>query len=750
VNDEAPNSQGSEWDRAVRIGRLLNEWVDGSYPPGERPSSDTTNGGDGVELESLIAVVDAMAISRTGIRSLIRQGVLRASPDPAFLAELVRYGIVAIVGQGGMGVVLRAFDRTLGRDVALKIMQADLAADPGTRARFQREAKATAQLRHPNIVTIHEVGEADGHPFLVMEYVEGPSLADYIRDRGPLDGREAGVIFRSIIEGLAHAHEAGIIHRDIKAANILLDRRQGTVKIADFGLAHIVGDQTRITLPNAVFGTTAYMSPEQARGCERVDGRSDLYSAGVVLYEMLTGRVPFQAGSPSAVVHKILNDIPEVPSKLVDRVDLHLADMAIRLIAKRPEDRFDSAKAALRALDRPVAFTIPERRRRWFRRVAILLAIGVMATGAVLLWTSATARYAGIGERGRLVEVAPDRLHGGSAQRIVGRFGDDMTWRTFYEFNDDGVFVRNTVIADVDVAGTKVVVASLLDRSRGDALYVISDRGEKLWSLKASGDHTWPDTSAEILPWECNHLLVRDLDNVPGDEVLAECHGENYPTRISILDLEHRRFGPTFWHMGHIIQACILDDFFGDGRPAVAAIGLNNKLDGFEDEALTPQTPSHWDITSVVMILDPLDMNGLGPPQTDRVPDLPRATPIAYALLDMPYARNALRVDNDPKTGKRVLLKNNPALEEDGSLGMAELQPVELGDAEQRPFLLIQLAGRDSQNNLRAPGGLLVDRNLVPISFKPTNTGGETREYSLGYWKAHWKILKPGGTWVSP
>ena len=227
---------------------------------------------------------------------------LRPSDQPGCLGTLGPYQIIDVIGRGGMGIVLRALDAKLNRIVAVKVLAPELAANPNARRRFLREAQAAAAVSHPHVVTIHAVDE-DKLPYLVMECIVGQSLQEKLDRIGALRLTEILRIGRQVAEGLAAAHEQGLIHRDIKPANILLENGVERVKITDFGLARAV-DDVAITRPGKVSGTPQYMSPEQARG-ERVDHRSDLFSLGCVLYAMCTGAPPFRGDSLPAVIKRL-------------------------------------------------------------------------------------------------------------------------------------------------------------------------------------------------------------------------------------------------------------------------------------------------------------------------------------------------------------------------------------------------------------------------------------------------------------
>jgi serine/threonine protein kinase/Tol biopolymer transport system component len=261
-------------------------------------------------------------------------------------SRLGRYEIVAPLGAGGMGEVYRATDTALQRDVALKILPAGLVADRTRLMRFEQEARATAALHHPNIVTIHDFGIDDGTPFLITELLEGESLADVV-GRGALPLRRAVSWSLQVLRGIAAAHARGIIHRDLKPANIFI-LSDGSVKVLDFGLAKVTEDAStlsggvtqRLSQPGTVLGTIGYMAPEQIRGAA-VDARSDIFSFGVVLQEMLTGRAPFRRNSNVETLAAILRDDP--PPLETPPFPAVLAATLLRCLEKKPEERFHSA-----------------------------------------------------------------------------------------------------------------------------------------------------------------------------------------------------------------------------------------------------------------------------------------------------------------------------------------------------------------------------------------------------------------------
>jgi eukaryotic-like serine/threonine-protein kinase len=260
--------------------------------------------------------------------------------------RLASYTLLEPIGYGGMAVVYRARQETLDRTVAVKMLSEVLAASPEFMQRFEREARTAANMRHPNVITVHDFGQDErGVPYLVLEYVDGATLAD-LMDEGLDDARIPGLVDQ-IAAGLDYAHARGVIHRDIKPGNVLLTQ-DGRVVLADFGLAWLLEGAAHLTLTGGVIGTPEYMSPEQASGIA-VDHRADVYALGVVLFEMLTGDRPFAADSPIGVLMKHVQDDP--PSVLSYRPDLSPDVDAVvqRSLAKMPEDRFQSAGALARA-----------------------------------------------------------------------------------------------------------------------------------------------------------------------------------------------------------------------------------------------------------------------------------------------------------------------------------------------------------------------------------------------------------------
>lgn len=349
----------------------------------------------------------------------------RRSPDDDGVDRLARalgpsYRVIRLVGRGGFAEVYEVIDIDLQRRLAVKVLRSDLSWGPGTLSRFKQEARAIARLNHPNTLPIHFVGDANGLTFYAMPYLEGRSLADILRTDGPLPVSRALAIAEPILETLEHAHRHGLVHRDVKPDNILIEAGTERPLLVDFGIVKWVDGPAHQTLTGYVVGTPLYMSPEQALGRGNVDARADVYGMGVVLFQMLTGSPPFEGDTSGEIVQQHLHEPVPVESLDRGRVPGWLSDIIIACLEKNPDDRLPSARAVLDAIrargltpaeeerrlgeeGTPTRALPATRRRRWGRVLGVAVAMLAIAVTSLAIGS----RRRGPTEEATRVATAP-------------------------------------------------------------------------------------------------------------------------------------------------------------------------------------------------------------------------------------------------------------------------------------------------------------------------------------------------------
>lgn len=401
-----------------------------------------------------------------------------------------RYQINGFIGEGGMSRVWRALDQNTGKNVAVKVLREEYSEDESFIRRFDREAQAASRMSHPNIVNLLDVGvEEDGTRYLVMEYVQGKTLKRFIQESGALRPEIAAQIIIRVLAALQHAHQNGVVHRDIKPQNILIDK-EGTVKVADFGIARMANAQTVSQTDESVMGSVYYFSPEQARGAA-VDARSDIYSVGVVFYEMLTGKVPFTGDSPVAIAMQHLQTAPIPPAEVNPSVSSALDFVVLHAMEKKPRRRYQSAEEMLRdvrlAMEHPdtilAAREEAERREKAERererkdksvrrrvrvmRAALVTVFSLLLVGAII-GTGYFAVQRVVDEKSSLVEVPA----------LIGRMKEDAITMLISAGLEPAVtydeypLVKENLVADQSVApGQKVEKGSFVTITVSRSVY---------------------------------------------------------------------------------------------------------------------------------------------------------------------------------------------------------------------------------------------------------------------------------------
>jgi eukaryotic-like serine/threonine-protein kinase len=375
-----PNTQGSGRADDTRQGATVTTPISQFGNPIETVPGDST-------------------LRRRGVlpgESALPFGTLPGGTPVEKMQQAGRYQILERIGRGGMATVFKANDPTIGRDVAIKFLHASLCEGEDYRARFLQEARAAGGLSHPNIVIVHDVGEIEGRPYMAMELLSGVSLAEELEKTKTIPVRDAVVMGIQLARALDYAHSKGIVHRDIKPANIMRLNGSRTVKVTDFGIAHMDNsrEDSLRTRAGDVLGTPQYMSPEQTRG-ERLDGRSDLFSAGIVLYQMIVGARPFRGDSLVAVATKIANEPATPIEKARTDVPNSLRRTLDRCMAKNPAQRFQSGAELADALVKVLAEIDEDARERsrprivplrvkWALMMAVIVAV-VMGVSATLI-----------------------------------------------------------------------------------------------------------------------------------------------------------------------------------------------------------------------------------------------------------------------------------------------------------------------------------------------------------------------------
>ena len=470
---------------------------------------------------------------------------------------LSHYKVLEEISRGGMGIVYKALDLRLNREVALKVLPPELVSDPDRKRRFVQEAQAAAALKHPNIAVVYEIDEVDGVNFIAMELIEGEQLSDVLK-RGPLSIERSLDIAIEVSDGLATAHNIGIIHRDLKPGNTMVTR-DGHPKIIDFGLAKLLGPigppdssvETAIrekTQSHVVMGTVSYMSPEQALG-QQIDARSDLFSLGVMLYEMATGTKPFRGETTAAVFDAILNKSPVSPREVNDDLPPSLAGLIQRLLEKDPKDRFQTAEdlvEALRKVHEPSRPGVFHRLRKPQWAAVTLLAVSLLSILAVravqrsarIRWAREVAtpeivRLAELGDTRAAFELATQAEEFVPDDPVLAAVWPQISWTTSFETTPPGAEVNIRVYKDPEAAwmllGDTPIHGLRLPRETVSVIRIVKDDFIPL-EVAATGRRDLQFTL------DAEGTIPSGMVRVPGGELALQIAGLEHTKPVALGD----------------------------------------------------------------------------------------------------------------------------------------------------------------------------------------------------------------------